>query len=186
MTPHPSESHPISLGAHAPGALQLRASGTTGAAAPTSRGPRRRLANAIRGSRQARPLAGRFQSGRASSPSVCPKRAASGQPAAVCGVFLPAVYFLWNTALVSCGGFLFWNTVLLSQIQCCQRYSSPAKRLYTICIYSGFSRIHLKNKDVVYKGWNNVKESVISKRTVKSNRTYMREGGWWNSVSVHE
>jgi len=44
----------------------------------------------------------------------------------------------------------------------------------------------LKNKDMVYKGWNNVKESVISKRTVKSNRTYMREGGWWNSVSVHE
>jgi hypothetical protein len=117
VTPHPSESHPISLGAHAPGALQLRASGTTGAAAPTSRGPRRRLANAIRGSRQARPLAGRFQSGRASSPSVCPKRAASGQPAAVCGVFLPAVYFLWNTALVSCGGFLFWNTVRLSKIQ---------------------------------------------------------------------
>jgi hypothetical protein len=44
----------------------------------------------------------------------------------------------------------------------------------------------LKNKDVVYKGWSNVKESVIAKRTVKSHRTYMREGGWWNSVSVHE
>jgi hypothetical protein len=42
----------------------------------------------------------------------------------------------------------------------------------------------LKNKDCVYKGWNNVKESVIVKRTVKSHRTYMREGGWWNSVIV--
>ena len=28
------------------------------------------------------------------------------------------------------------------------------------------------------------KESVIAKRTVKSHRTYMREGGWWNSVIV--
>jgi hypothetical protein len=42
----------------------------------------------------------------------------------------------------------------------------------------------LKNKDCVYKGWNNVKESVIAKRTVKSHRTYMREGGWWKSVIV--
>ena len=31
---------------------------------------------------------------------------------------------------------------------------------------------------------SNVKESVIAKRTVKSHRTYMREGGWWNSVIV--
>ena len=48
----------------------------------------------------------------------------------------------------------------------------------------------LKNKDVVYKGWSYVKETVIAaaiaKRTVKSHRTYMRDGGWWNSVSVHE
>jgi hypothetical protein len=31
---------------------------------------------------------------------------------------------------------------------------------------------------------SNVKESVTAKRTVKSHRTYMREGGWWNSVIV--
>ena len=59
-----------------PGAHQPRASGTTGAAAPSSRGPRRRLANDMRGSSHARQLAGQFSSDRASSPGVCPKRAA--------------------------------------------------------------------------------------------------------------
>jgi len=40
---------------------------------------------------------------------------------------LSAVDSLCNTSLVSCGGFLFWNTVRLSKIQCCQWSSSPVK-----------------------------------------------------------
>jgi hypothetical protein len=107
----PATEHTAWLGAHAPGAFQLRASGTTGAAAPSSRGPRRRLANAIRGSRQARPLAGRFPSGRASSPGVCPKRAASGQPAAapacspsVAGIAAPRLGRKAGFAVRGCSG----------------------------------------------------------------------------------
>ena len=41
----PATEHTAWLGAHALGALQPRASGTTGAPAPSSRGPRRTLAN---------------------------------------------------------------------------------------------------------------------------------------------
>jgi hypothetical protein len=40
--PLPATKHTAWLGAHAPGANQPRASGTTGAAAPSSHGPRRR------------------------------------------------------------------------------------------------------------------------------------------------
>jgi hypothetical protein len=76
----PATEHTAWLGAHAPGALQPRASGTTGAAASSSL---ERLGHpAGLGAHKARPLAGRFPSEWAFSSGVCPKRAASGQLAA--------------------------------------------------------------------------------------------------------
>ena len=64
---------------------------------------------------------------------------------------------------------------------CC---ADPSELRATLFLGDTRKERRLKNKDCVYKGWNNVKESVIAKRTVKSHRTYMREGGWWNSVIV--